>query len=128
MGKMWRSTIQDPAIFTVTSPQAILDRKRLARVEGISVNVETAVEVFPVNALGPAIAKLLLQAAAGKVEPTFVEEGAELVRARHPDQHRRSVGYRAKTRFTLTQLFLRYFALGDVARHPAREGGFATFV
>src|SRR5437867_4471986 len=80
------------------------------------------------NTFNPTFAQFLLHCSSGKIEPAFVEEGAKFVWARHPDEHRRGVGYHAKTRFTLTQLFLRYFALGNVARHPAREGRFATFV
>src|SRR5437588_3322806 len=80
------------------------------------------------NTFGPTIAQFLLHGSPGKIEPAFVKKVAELVRTRHPDQHRRGVGDRAKTRFALTQLFLRYFALGDVARHPPREGRFAAFV
>src|SRR4029453_7792228 len=80
------------------------------------------------NTFSPTFAQFLLHCSSGKIEPAFVEEGVKLVWARHPDEHGRGVGYRAKTRFTLTQLFLRHFALGDVARHPAREGRFAMFV
>src|SRR5216117_312360 len=80
------------------------------------------------NTFSPTFAQFLLHCSSGKIEPAFVEEGAKFVWARHPDKHGRGIGYHAKTRFTLTQLFLRYFALGNVARHPAREGRFATFV
>src|SRR6266496_5656219 len=80
------------------------------------------------NTFSPTFAQFLLHCSSGKIEPAFVEEGVKLVWARHPDEHGRGVGYRAKTPFTLTQLFLRYFAIGDVARHPAREARFATFV
>jgi len=40
----------------------------------------------------------------------------------------RGVGHRAKTPFTLTQLFLRLFALVMSRDTPAREGRFATLV
>src|SRR5216117_3924979 len=80
------------------------------------------------NTFSPTFAQFLLHCSSGKIEPAFVEEGAKFVWARHPDKHGRGIGYHAKTRFTLTQLFLRYFAIGDVARYPAREGRFVTFV
>src|SRR5207249_3132529 len=127
-GKAWYSIIKNPAIFTVISSQAILHRERLPNVKGVSVDFETVVQVVRMNTFSPTFAQFLLHCSSGKIEPAFVEEGAKFVWARHPDEHGRGVGYRAKTRFTLTQLFLRYFALGDVARHPAREGRFATFV
>src|SRR5437764_2022439 len=80
------------------------------------------------NAVCPAIAKLLLQLSAGKVEPPFVEKGAELVWARQPDHHRRRVGHDAKTSLAFQELFLCTFAQCDVARHPPCEGRFAMFV
>src|SRR5438093_10432171 len=101
---MGGSTIQNPAIFTVISSQAILHCKRLARIEGIFVNVEAVREVVRMNAFCPSISKLLLQFSAGKVEPAFVEEGAEFVRAGHPEEHGRCLGDRPKTSFTLRRL------------------------
>src|SRR5260221_14366011 len=80
-GKARRSNIQNPAIFAVTSSQAVFHRERLPCVKGVNIYFKTAIEVFAVNALRPPIAKFLLQRAAAKVEPTFVEKGAELVRA-----------------------------------------------
>src|SRR5260370_36268460 len=106
-GMAWRSIIQTPAIGTVTSSQAVFHRERLPCIKGVSINLKTAVEAFAVTALCPAIAKLPLQRAAGKVEPTFVEKGAELVRARHPNHHWRCVGHAAKTSLALAQRFLR---------------------
>ena len=88
----------------------------------------TPLEIVRVHTLSPAISHFLLQAATGKLQPGLVKESAELIHAGHPNENRGCVGYRAETRFTLTQLFLRYFALGDVARHSAREVRFAVFV
>src|SRR6478609_10375183 len=85
IGESWRSTIQNPAIFTVISSQAILHCKRLSRIEGILVSVEAVREVVRMNPLCPAIAQFLFHCASGKIEPAFVEKGAEFVRARHPD-------------------------------------------
>src|SRR4029077_21232429 len=120
--------IQNPAVFTVISSQAILHRERSPGSKENPVDFKTVLQVIRMNPFGPTIAQFLLHCSPGKVEPALVEEGAEFVRAGHPDEDGRDVGDRAKTRFTLTQLFLRYFALGDVARHPAREGRFTTFV
>src|SRR5260221_11506286 len=69
-GKARRSNIQNPAIFTVASSQAVFHRERLPGVKGVNIDFKTAVEVFTVNALCPPIAKLLLQWAAVKVEAT----------------------------------------------------------
>src|SRR5260370_37876263 len=120
-GKARCSNIQNPAIFTVTPSQVILHCKRLPGVEGIFVNVKTTVEFFSVNAFCPAIAELLLQAAAGKVEPPLIEEGAKLVWARHPDHHRSCVGHGTKTSLAFPKLFLCMFAECDVPRQSPRE-------
>src|ERR1700720_307648 len=125
---MWRATVHDPAIFTVISSQAILHRERLPGIKRTLVDFKAVLQVIRMNTFGPTIAQFLLRCSASKVEPAFVEEGAKLVRARHPDHHWSCVGYRAKTSLAFPKLFLRMFALGDVARHPARERRFATFV
>src|SRR5262249_919083 len=64
--------IQHPTIVTVISPQAVCHRELSPQVEGIDVDLETAVKILRVNSLCPAIAKLLLQGPAGKVEPALV--------------------------------------------------------
>src|SRR5207245_10450294 len=69
-GKARRSNIQTPAIFTVTSSQAIFHREGSPCIKGVNIDFKTAVEVFAVNALCPSIAKFLFQRAAVKVEPT----------------------------------------------------------
>src|SRR6266481_2250693 len=44
--KAWHSMIEDPAILTVESPQAVFHCKLLPRVEGVCVDFKTVVEVF----------------------------------------------------------------------------------
>jgi len=83
--------------------------------------------LLPLDAIGPAIAKLLLQLSAGTVEPSFVEKGAELVWARHPDHHRGRVSHRTKTLLAFSERVLRLFAECDVAGDPPCEGRFAMF-
>src|SRR5260221_8187171 len=96
-GKARRSIIQNPTIFTVPSSQAIFHREPLPCIKGVDVDFKAAVEIFAVDALCPPITKLLLQTPARKFEPTVVEKGAQFVRARHPDHHRRCVGHVPKT-------------------------------
>src|SRR5215510_6146516 len=112
--------IQQPTIFTVISPQAVFHRELSPQVEGIDVDLETAVKILRVNSLCPAIAELLLQGPAGKVEPTLVEKGAGLVRVRHPDHHRRRIGHGVKTSLALPQCFVSTFALRDIQGHPTQ--------
>src|SRR5215468_5998458 len=112
--------IQHPTIFTVISPQAVFHRELSPHGEGIDVDLKTAVKILRVNPLCPAIAKLLLQGPAGKVEPTLVKKGAGLVPVRHPDHHRRRIGHGVKASFALPQRFLGTFALRDVKGHPTQ--------
>src|SRR5262245_10525617 len=118
--KARHSMIQHPTIFTVMPPQAVFYRELSPHVEGIDVDLKTVVKILRVNSLCPAIAKLLLQAAAGKVEPTLVEKGAGLDCVRHPDHHRRRIGHGVKTSLALPQCFVSTFALRDIQGHPTQ--------
>src|SRR5882724_4449418 len=118
--KTWHAMIQDPAIFTVKSSQAVFHGKLLPRVEVVSIDFKTAVEVFWVNTLCPPVAEFLLQGPAGKVEPTFVEKNTELVRARHPDHHGCRIGHGAEALLTLSQRFVGRLALRDVNGHATQ--------
>src|SRR5215213_8894443 len=55
------------------------------------------------NTLRPSVTQVLLKSAAREFQPSFVNEGAELVRARHPDHHRCCIRHRAKPRLALYQ-------------------------
>src|SRR5215813_729378 len=112
--------IQHPTIFTVISPQTVFHRELSPHVEGIDVDLKTAVKIVRVNPLCPAIAKLLLQGPAGKVEPALVEKGAGLVRVRHPDHHRRRIRHGVKASFALPQRFVGALPLRDVKGHPTQ--------
>src|SRR5215510_16124723 len=57
--------IQHPTIFPVISPQAVFHRELSPQVEGIRVDLKTAVKILRVNSFCPGIAKLLLQGPAG---------------------------------------------------------------
>src|SRR5439155_25042589 len=77
------------------------------------------------HAFGPAVSHFLLYRATGKFQPWFVEEGAELVQARHPDQHRRGVGHGTKTNLALQQRLFSQLAPSDIARNSAHPGRLA---
>src|SRR5438034_9392268 len=76
--------IQDPAIFTVPSPQAMVHRKLLPRVKGITVDFKTAFEIVPMDALCPSIAELLTQRTAAKGKPAIAKLVAAFGRTRTP--------------------------------------------
>src|SRR5260370_15511994 len=121
--KPWPSAIENPAILTVPSSQTVLHREGMAFFKGVNVDFKTAVEVFAVNAFCPAVAKFLFQGAASKVEPTFIEKGAEFVRARHPDHHRRCICHSAKTSLTFPQRLLRLLLRGYIHPDANKPGG-----
>ena len=107
------------------TPQPVLHDVRLPGIEGLRVNLEAARQIVRMHAFDPAISHFLLQAAAGKLEPGFVEKSAELVQARHPDQHRRGVGHGTKTSLTLQQRLFCQLAPSDIARNSAHPGRLA---
>src|SRR4051812_23377372 len=83
--KAGHPAVQDPAIFSVVSLQAILEFERLPRVEETTVALCAANGVLRMHAFGPPDARFLLESPAGKSEPALVEKRARFVRPRHPD-------------------------------------------
>src|SRR5436190_17575713 len=120
--------IQDPAIFTVPSPQAIFHRKLLPRVKGITVDFKTAFEIVAMDALCPSIAELLLQRTAGKVKPAIVKIVAAFVRPRHPDHHRGRISNDPKALLPLPHRPFGPLALGNVQHetHPGHTARLAA--
>src|SRR5262249_3502306 len=90
--------VRNPAVFTVVASQAVLHCELSSRVECIRVGCETAPAIVGMNTLCPAVAEFLVERASGEIEPALVEKRTELVRARHPDEHRGSIGHRAEPR------------------------------
>ena len=86
------SLIGNPAVFSIMPPQTVLRGEGIARGENIAVALRCLVPIVRMDALPPAAPKFLLHGATGKLEPGFVEEGATLVFAGHPDQDRRGIG------------------------------------
>ena len=65
--------IGNPAILAAMMPQAVIHLEWLARLEGLEVDVETALEILRMDAFSPAIAEFLFQRPAGEFEPGVVE-------------------------------------------------------
>ena len=89
--------ISDPAILPVMPPHAVLGHEGLAGLERVQIRLRRFLAIVGVNDLAPAMPKFLLESSSGKLEPRFVEVGAELVFARHPDQDGRGVGHASET-------------------------------
>ena len=111
-----RAAIEHPAVLAVGASQAVLHLEGPALGEGRHVRIDARLEVLEVHALGPAHAPLLLERAARELEPGLVEERAERVRARHPEQHGRDVGHDAEARLGLARAALGPQASGRVAQ------------
>src|SRR5262245_37948260 len=97
------AAVGDPAILPVMSPQAIFDCEWPPRIEGRVKNLDAALSVVRVNALRPASAEFLFQAASSEFEPVLVHEVAEHVGTRGPEQNGRAIGHIAKPLFALAQ-------------------------
>jgi hypothetical protein len=99
----WHAVVRDEAILAVVTAKPILQHERPAGIERLDVALEAPLEVAGVHTVGPAVAYLLLGRPPGEVQPGFVEEGAEPIHARHPDEHRQGIRHDAKARLALPQ-------------------------
>src|SRR5258708_7512681 len=72
--KTRRTDVQGPAVFAIPAAHTIFHLERFPGVERIPIDFQAAVEIVAMHALRPSIAQLLLQRAASKVEPAFVEK------------------------------------------------------
>src|ERR1051326_3775070 len=82
------SMVQYPAILAAVVAQPVFHFKRLPGIKRINVNLETAIEIFRMHVLRPAVSLFLLQATSDEVQPALVEVVAKLVSSRHPYHHR----------------------------------------
>src|SRR5690606_28979059 len=108
------AAVEDPAVGAVVAAEAELHLERRAGVEGGGVGGEAAVAVVGVDALGPAVAELAVEGAAGEGEPGGVDVVALPVRAGRPHQHGGGVGHGAEAGLALAEGGLGPPPLGDV--------------
>src|SRR5436309_8752916 len=71
--------VKYPTILTIPAPEAILHLEFFSRVKGGNVSIEASLEVFVVNAFGPAVSELLLHCSPGKVKPALIEKCTKLI-------------------------------------------------
>src|SRR5262249_3781362 len=95
------TTIKNPAVFTVATPEPILRSKTLTRGERRCELAHASLEVIGVHPFGPAIAQLLFKSSAGEVEPRLTNICTLYIGVGHPDQHRRGVRQTPKPLLTL---------------------------
>ena len=88
-------------------PESILHAEGSALVERGDVTLEALVDVVAVDAREPAGAELVLERAAGELEPPRVEEVVVRIRARHPDHDGGRIGHHSEAVFLLAMIGLR---------------------
>jgi hypothetical protein len=68
-----------------------------------------------VDAFRPAVSLFGFERPPSKFQPSLIEEVAQLVYARHPDQHRSGIRHESEAFFALTFRVFGLFALRNVA-------------
>src|SRR5215469_4116133 len=109
--------IENPAIFSVMSAEAILHLKRLAPIKRSFISIQATPQVVCVDPFRPAIPKFLVNGAPGESQPGLIEIGTQLVGSGHPYHHRSSVGDQSEAFLTFLKLFFRMFVFGDIRYH-----------
>src|SRR5207302_1600730 len=87
----WHSDIEDPAVFSIVAPQAILHVERFSPIECMVVGLQARFQILGVNSFDPTISKLCLKRSACEIEPRLIEVVAQLIRTTHPNQYGRGV-------------------------------------
>src|SRR5579872_60449 len=114
----WHATVKNPAILATVMAHSVLHLEGFACVEAAYINLQTAVEIFGVHIFGPTVPIFLFEGTPDKVQPTFVEVVAKLVRPRHPDHDRRSISDRFIKLLVLSQNLVGFAAIYVSGRLP----------
>src|SRR5215472_8627859 len=72
--KAWNRAIQHPAVLSICPTQPVLHMEVPATFKGGGVNSEALLQVIWMNPFTPAIATFFFHTAAGKRQPSLVEE------------------------------------------------------
>jgi len=118
------AVVDHPAVLVVVAEQAILHDEFAAGIEAGIVGLEATREVVGMNAVSPAIAEFVFHEPASEGEPSFVEEGAKLVGAGHPDERGGGVGHEPKAFFAFAEDgFLALALFDEDGEDHERQGG-----
>src|SRR5580700_9296232 len=109
------ATFDDPAIFSIRTPEPVFHPERFSGVEGRQEAIETALHIVWMHSFRPSCAHFLLHGSASEIEPRFVEVVAKAIRSGHPNQDRRLIGHYLKASFAFTKLLFGALLLRDVA-------------
>src|SRR5215467_13290666 len=102
----WYADVKNPAILSVVMTQPILHFELLSPIKRLHVDVKATLQVVCVYTFRPTISKLFFHGSPSEIQPRLVEVGAEFVRPRHPDQHRRGVRDQPEALFAFLKSFL----------------------
>jgi hypothetical protein len=90
------SGVDHPAVFPVVAAQTVFHLERGLGGKMPQVGADAAVEIFRMDAGGPAVTELLFKRTAGELEPGPVEVGASGVLVGMPDQGRKALEQRER--------------------------------
>src|SRR5882762_7831011 len=126
--KPWHSNVENPSIFSVVPPEPVLHSDPLTPIKGLRVRIHASPQIFWVNPFCPAVPKLVIDRSPGEVQPRSVKVRAELIGARHPDQHGRCIRHQSETLLAFSQNGLLALAFADVAANYRRADDSALAV
>src|SRR5262249_12803312 len=95
------TTIDNPAIGSISSAQTVFHRERFTTIERRDIRLETAGVIVGMDASGPFLTDFPVEGATGVGEPTVIEVRAAFVCPRYPNQHWGRIGNQPESRFTL---------------------------
>src|SRR5262249_31081899 len=81
----WNTVVGTPAIGAISGSHPNLEDERFAGVERFMVSLQAAAAILWMYCVSPGLAKLLLEGAPGKLQPTFVDVNAVLVGTGRPN-------------------------------------------
>src|SRR5664279_4608537 len=115
--KSGHAKIDNPPIDTVEPAQAVFHLELKAGIKRSGIGAQTTVQIIRVHTGSPTVSCLLRKCPPCEIKPALVEKSAELVRARHPDEHGSRVRDQPKTLLAFAQELHGAFPFRDVARN-----------
>src|SRR6516162_6428526 len=77
--------VENPTVLPIVPARPVLHLEPLPCIKAGVIDLKTVLRILPMHAFRPTVSEFLLQSAPGEVQPTLVDEVAELVRVRRPD-------------------------------------------
>src|ERR1035437_4915001 len=80
------AVVLNPAELAIVAAQAVVHAETLAAVEGTGIDLDAALQVLRMHALGPPVSEFPIEGATREIQPRLVEVVAFLVGFGGPDQ------------------------------------------